>query len=70
MNFNFLLHPVYSKKVQAATHCPTKSIDLSQCNYIGLKIPVKAIYGHQDSFEFVLTFENSSEIITFAANTW
>lgn len=65
----FLWNPVYSKKVQAATHNPDKILDLKKCNYVGLKIPVRATIGQQETFEFVVSIENC-DVVTFSAKTW
>lgn len=61
-------HLVYSKKVQAQAHNPTQVLDLKKCNYVGLKIPVRAL-GQQETFEFVVSLENC-EVVTFSAKTW
>lgn len=61
-------HSVYSKKVQAQAHNPTHLLDLKNCNYVGLKIPVRAL-GQQETYEFVVSLENC-EVVTFSAKTW
>lgn len=60
---------VYSKKVQATTRTnPDKVLELKKCNYVGLKIPVRAL-GQQETFEFVVSIENC-DVVTFSAKTW